>query len=451
MISNARQDKLRLWLTVLIVAGLSLWIRVSYFHDTLIDKPMRGDAASYVQYALNLVNYGTFSKDRASASPRPDAYWAPGYPAFLSAAMQLEKRFGLNFYKTTLYSQAAIGALIAVVTLLMGRLFLNHYAATLAAIFVAFSPHLISLGNYLLTETLFSLALLLSIYAYLLAFRLQYQWLYFLSGLLFGSAYLVNPVVILTPVLFAALTVYLYKVNQKKDILTSLRLLAPCLLAFFVVVGGWSVRNAMNVSDDAPSGSNRLFTNLVIGMHHDYHAIWRANPRDPDNPAAVDESQLKGSYPQLANLLLERIRETPLQYAKWYFIQKPVMLWDWNILTGQGDIYVYPVERSLYDTSNAALLTYAVMRAAHYWLLAFAVLGLIFVYRQAHKPELAVSVPLFLYVSLIYISSVYIVAQAEARYSIPLRPEMYLCAVYFMSEAARFIRARMSRAAEQPV
>jgi len=449
MILNVRRDRLRLWLTVVLIAGLSVWIRVSYFHNTLIDSPIRGDAASYVQYALNLVNYGTFSKDRTSVSPRPDAYWPPGYPAYISVAMQLEKHFGLNFYATTLYSQAVIGALIAVITLLIGRLFLNHYAATLAAILVAFSPHLISLGNYLLTETLFSFVLLLSIYAYLVAYRLQLGWLFLLSGLLFGLAYLVNPVVFLAPVLFAAVSVYLYKRHQQKDLLTAVRLVGPCLLGLFLLVGAWTARNVMNVAENAPDGSTRLFTNLVIGMHHDYHAIWRANPRDPNNPATIDEQVLKGSYPKLADLLLQRVGQSPLHYAKWYLIEKPIMLWDWNILTGQGDIYVYPVEYSLYDASRPALLSYAIMRAAHYWLFGFAVFGLFFVCRQAQKTDPAATVPLFLYIALVYISSVYVVAQAEPRYSVPLRPEMYLCAVYCLSEIVRYFRARKLRYAER--
>jgi hypothetical protein len=36
-------------------------------------------------------------------------------------------------------------------------------------------------------------------------------------------------------------------------------------------------------------------------------------------------------------------------------------------------------------------------------------------------------------ICLLYISGVYIVAQSEAHYSIPLRPEMYLCAMLMLS------------------
>jgi hypothetical protein len=34
------------------------------------------------------------------------------------------------------------------------------------------------------------------------------------------------------------------------------------------------------------------------------------------------------------------------------------------------------------------------------------------------------------YVMAVYVSAVYVILQAEPRYSIPLRPAMYLCAMF---------------------
>ena len=444
MRNTAKTNAMSLWFSLAAVAFLALWIRVEYFHNTVVDNPIRGDAAQYVQYALNLVNYGVFSKDRATDTPQPDSYWAPGYPAYIAIAMLLEKNHGINAYRTLIYSQAFTGALIAVFTLLTGRLFLHHYWALFAAILVAFSPHLISLGNNVLTETLFTLLLLVSIYSFLLAFLHRQKSLYLLSGSLFGLSYLVNPVAFFTPIFLTALALFLYRSKQNLSIGTSLRLAAPCLLVFFVIVSIWAARGAINVGDDSPTGSSRLLGNIIIGTHHDFHDIWRANPRDPNNPATIDNREIEGSFSAFFDLLLTRIKQDPLHYAKWYFLQKPLMLWDWNILTGQGDIYVYPVEYSLYHISKPARLTYSIMLAAHYWLFSFAVLGLFFAYRQ-HKDaasSTSAAIPLFLYLTVIYVSSVYVIAQAEARYSIPLRPEMYLCSAYFLSQLFGYIRAR---------
>jgi 4-amino-4-deoxy-L-arabinose transferase-like glycosyltransferase len=300
---NIRKSQLALPVSLLLVTLIALWIRVAYFQNTVVDTPIRGDAVSYVKYAFNLVDHATFSMGSGTDTPQPDAYWAPGYPTFIAAAMLVEKNFGLNTYFTIIYTQVFIGALIAALTLLLGRLFLPSSWAIFAALLVAFSPHLISTGNNVLTETLFTLLLLMAIYIFLLGFRRQNKQLLAIAGLLFGLCYLVNPVVFFTPILFVGLAMAFYKYKQDKPFLVSSKLLAPCLLIFLIIVGAWTTRAAINVPADAPGSSTRLLTNLVVGTHDDFHAIWRANPRDPNNPAALDEKIINGSYASFINLL----------------------------------------------------------------------------------------------------------------------------------------------------
>ena len=129
----------------------------------------------------------------------------------------------------------------------------------------------------------------------------------------------------------------------------------------------------------------------------------------------------------------DRIASDPAHYAYWYLLKKPVLLWNWNILMGQGDIFVYPVITSLYQKSNPALVSYTIMKSLHYWVFAFALLGVIPLLIQPNKKPEEHVIIVMLYITLFYISSVYVVTQSEARYSIPLRPEMYLCAVFFIS------------------
>lgn len=433
MIKTINKDPIRLWLSVILIAFMALWIRINYFHYTDVNIPIRGDAAHYVQYAFNLVNHGVYSKSRNTDTPTPDAYWAPGYPAFIATAMIMEKNFGTDTYRTIIYAQACIGALIAILTLLLGRQFLPHCWAFFAATLVVFSPHLVSLGNYVLTETLFSLFFLASIYIFVLAFFKKNNWLFALSGLLFGASYLVNPVAFFTPLIFTGIAVFLYQKMPEISLSSAIKILVPCLLTFSLCVGGWAIRGTVNVPQDSASSSTRLLTNLIIGSHHNFHSMWRENPRNPSNPATIDEANLQGSYSAFAQLLTERVADNPLHYAHWYFIQKPIMLWDWNILVGQGDIYVYPVNYSLYHTSKPAIFTYSVMRASHYWLFGCALLGLIFLAVNLKENDKKTTVSLFIYSAVIYVSAVYVISQAEARYSVPLRPLMYLGAAYFLS------------------
>src|SRR3989339_2264831 len=185
------KDKIYLLCCIIFITTISLWIRVSYFQQTFIDTPVRGDAANYVQYAQNLINYGVFSKSRGSSTPQPDSYWSPGYPTFIAASWLIANRLTIHPYPVTMWAQIIVGVLISILTLLIGRLFLTKGWENLPALMVSLSPHLISMGGYLLTETVFSFLLLAAIYFFSLAFINKKWWSFLSSGLLFGLSYLV--------------------------------------------------------------------------------------------------------------------------------------------------------------------------------------------------------------------------------------------------------------------
>lgn len=426
-------------MAIVIVAALALTIRISYFHNTEYDIPIRGDAAQYVVYAQNLQNFSTFSKDRTSSPPSPDSYWAPGYPFFLAAIFEFSEPE--NAYYRVLLAQAIIGALITLFTMLLANLFLKDIWVILSGLLVAFSPHLISIGSLHLTESLFSFTLLLALYFSALALIRQSRIILILAATMFGASYLINPVMFFTPFLIAPV-IYLYFSRLKKEQAKKQALNTTVLfLAVFILpVSGWALRNQLNVPPDAPSSSERLLTNMIIGTHSNYYEVYRQNPRNPDNPAEVDIRDINGSTALFLETMKERIAAEPAHYAYWYFLKKPVLLWDWNILMGQGDIFIYPVITSLYQKSNLALASYATMKSLHYWLFAFALLGVIPLFMRQNKEPEEQAIISMLYITLFYVSAVYVVTQSEARYSIPLRPEMYLCAVFFISNVFSYLK-----------
>ena len=126
-------------------------------------------------------------------------------------------------------------------------------------------------------------------------------------------------------------------------------------------------------------------------------------------------------------------------------IQKPILLWDWDIRTGFGDIYIYRVEYSLYHTSTPAIVTYSLMAALHPLVLVGAVLGLGFLYRRGGKSTV---LPMLLYIALVYVSLIYILSQSEPRYSIPLRAELYICFTFFLWQVFRWV-GRMKQQQEE--
>lgn len=419
----------RTWANALLVALIlasAVFLRYSYNEVSQVKNPMTGDAAQYVAYALNLSRHHTFSKDRVNIPPQPDSYWAPGYPFLLAGMVELSSATGISEYKLTLHAQILMGVLTVLLTYLLGAMLLPGYWPLIPAALTAASPHLVSLGNYLLTETLFTFILLLSLYLACAASQRQSTRLAGAAGISLAIAYLVNPVsVFLGPLLAGAFFLCGPHTGKAARVKAAVTLILPLALA----VTAWTLRAQSIETGDGAGSSQRLLANLIVGMHSDFHETWRANPGDPNNPATLDAQMIGQSYSLFVQRLGELFVEKPLSMLHWYLLGKPAQLWNWSILTGAGDIYIYSVVTSLYQESQWALASYALMKSAHAWLAAAAFLSIpaILIFQRWRQTP-----ALFTALALVYISCVYIATQAETRYSIPLRPEMYLLAVYFI-------------------
>ena len=425
-----RQD----FFIALIFLMLGFVVRWWYILHLDISDPLRGDAGSYYIYAKNLIEHGVFSRDRTDF-PVADSYWAPGYPVFLAICFKLSIFLQVNFYPLTLFLQACMGGFIALFTYLTGRFFFLSAGASIASLLTVFSPHLNSLGGNILSETLFTLLLLSSIYVSLIASRESPSpsWkVWSLAGILFGLTYLTNPVVLFVP--FLILLLCIFKRRKVLGLRKLLKVYSPFLIFFLVFVAAWQIRDMANVSSERESISDRAFLNLVIGSHDDYHAIWRENILERNytarllNPADQDYELYKNDHAGFYRELLNRIWANPQHYLYWYFIQKPLDFFGWNILAGEGDIYQYPVNSTIYHSSTFALITFVVMKQLHLWLVGAAMLGLYFALREQDSDRK--QAVLFVYVSLFYVTALYVLLHTDGRYSIPLRPEIYLCAVY---------------------
>jgi hypothetical protein len=422
---------------IIFVAGV---IRYQYNTLTLIDTPVRGDAAHYVAYANNLIHYKTFSRASGSDERVPDSYWSPGYPLFLAGNILLADLISFDPYKQVLLSQALLGTMTVAAVFMLARISMPVGWALFATALMALSPHAISMGSYLLTETLFSLLMTLGLLFLAISLRDSRTLMAACTGVVFAAAYMVNPAsLFIEP---AALVVFIL-LNAKHSKATAknypARLIFVLLAPLLLVVVAWSVRTAISVPEKIDNAEDRLLTNLTIGMYRDFYDVWRANPRDPNNPATLTLSKINGSYEVFFSELTDRFRREPAAMLRWYLIEKPLLLWDWDIRVGQGDIYVYPVVYSLYHISNPALVSYSVMHAAHGWLIFPALAAIIFVWLDRQPSRwLAGTV----WAAAVYMSAVYVITQAEPRYSVPLRPLLYIAAAYSMSVSYAVFRAK---------
>ena len=156
-----------------------------------------------------------------------------------------------------------------------------------------------------------------------------------------------------------------------------------------------------------------------------------------DPEAELFSSSLGGFW----SVLSRRAAERPLRYASWYFLEKPYYFWSWGILQGQGDVYVYPVVRSLYSLNRAADATRVLVKLIHPGVLVLGLAGMLLgltglIRRRAAVPQAA---ELLALTALVF-TLVHVIFAPWPRYSVPLRPELMLLVAWALSRArARFV------------
>lgn len=427
-------------LLLCLISTIALFIRIQYINHTDVYKPIRADACQYVSYGYNLAYHGVFSKEIPSSNtPSPDSFRSPGYPLLIALSFLLGGDNG--FYPIVIYTQIILSVLLVPLTFYLGILFLPLWGATAAACLVAFSPHLISMTSYLLTETLFAFIFITAIICFYHAIKRQHVFLFIFAGFLFGYAYLTNETVLFIPFLLAIIVFFTNGFRSKK--ITEKQLLLKVSLFLFVFSlfpGGWTLYN-INLPHDAPKGSSRAISTLSHGAYPDF--IYK-DPRFKYFPYREDPMQpaFRSSLDNFKKIFWTRFKERPGRYLRWYLLEKPYYLWSWNILQGQGDVYVYPVITSLYKSSEIANATRESMKHLHPLILILTIAGIPLLYITYWRGKGAVNIPdtpIILFIICIYFTLLYTIFAPWPRYSISLRPILYLVALWSLQAGKKFI------------
>ncbi|MCE5248808.1 glycosyltransferase family 39 protein [bacterium] len=414
-----------------IIFVIALTLRIAYIRQTDIDTPIRADARNYVIYANNLVKFGTFSQEFPSENPQPDSYRSPGYPLFIALSFLTDGEKG--FYPIVIYTQTVLSALCVVLTFYLGMQFLPVWYAFAASVLVAFSPHLVSMTSYVLTETLFSFVLLAALTFFHLAFRKHPYVFFTLSGLLFGYGYLINPTIVFFPFVLMFIILAENGFNPGKILHgTVSRASLLFLVVYLLFPAGWQVRNIISLPENAPKGSSRAMTGLVAGTV--YPDFTYKDPRYKMYPYKEDDEfwKMTESFSHYRTVLFERFKQNPKRYLWWFLIGKAYYQLSWNLLEGgQGDVYVYPVVMSLYQKSEVADATRLIMKFLHPIIVLIIIAGLLFFikYRHAVFQGSFAETPLYVLSCFVYFFLIYFPFTNLPRYEIPLRPEMYLCSL----------------------
>jgi hypothetical protein len=413
---------------LILILVLGFYLRCESVLNTQVVKPLRADAGQYFMYAYNLRHKHTYSHQVGNPadleSPvKPDAVRAPGYPLFLTFFVD-----GLpnnRMISWILFSQVIINTLTILFTFLLFKRCLPPLWSLGTALLVALSPHLIVSNSYILTETLFCFLLVFLGWMVSLFGKKQSLWSGVIMGIVMGSATIVRPSLLLFPLILALFLLFHY--GWKKGH----RYSGVMLIGFAVVLLPWVGRNMLTLGTATDS---RLTVNFLHhGIYPDF--IYKGAPHSKGFPYRYDPGAEKiGS--NLSSVLKEisnRFAQAPLRYTKWYLLNKPRVLWNWDIIQGQGDAFIYPVSNSPYFHNPLFRVTHRLMYMFHHPLALLALFGCLLAWFPLTRIGLtqgSLLVARFCSLLLMYYTLIHVVGAPFPRYSVPLRPFLYGMALF---------------------
>jgi 4-amino-4-deoxy-L-arabinose transferase-like glycosyltransferase len=419
---------------------LCFHLRSEMLWKSAVTNQLRADAREYFLYAHNLLNHGTYSRDDRSLSlenhsPVPDAVRSPGYPLFLSLFMWDSP--SRTIVPRIQFVQVLLSSITVLLAFRVFKRFLANTWSAAAALLTALSPHLIVINTYLLTEALFTFLLVLSGYgANRLALRPSCRAAAAL-GMVLGAATLVRPSFQFFPFCAAAF----FFITARKA--SGFRLAAAVLGGFFIIIAPWHARNLSTLgvfSDKTLSvGSmhHGIYPDFMYdGKEESYGFPYRHDPRS---------AEIGKDFGSVVKEIAARFEADPIGHAKWYFVIKPLALWSWDIVQGQGDIFVYPIPRTPYNDDPVFIRSRQAMRWMHEPLGWLCLLGCLTVWlpgMTARVSNAPLTVLRFISMMMAYFTVIHSIAGAFPRYSIPLRPFYYGMAMFGCSLVCDHLRSR---------
>jgi hypothetical protein len=228
----ARWHKMR---TPLVAALLAfLVVRCAWWAFSL-ENPDGGvlvDSRGYLLLAENLRRSGQYVADEGT-----DLAWPPGYPVFLNLVFSA---LGESLPSVAL-AQLMLSGVTSLLLYAIGEAAGFPRAGMVAAWLSAVSPTAALWSLTVMSETLFAFLLVGATASWVISWRTRRVVPMLLAGGLLSLSALVRPIVLVLPLLWAALAAL--ETGRKEEARRGLRAALTLLLPVVIVVVGWSLRN----------------------------------------------------------------------------------------------------------------------------------------------------------------------------------------------------------------
>lgn len=410
-----------------IVVAVAVALRWGFVATAFVPNPLRADAGEYARYAQNLVTHGVYSLSTQTPPP-PDSFRSPGYPVFLAACRAVAGE--AHWLTLVLALQVVLGAATVVCTFLLASRLLPYAVALTAAVLVALSPHLVVSGAYVLTECLTTFALTLGL-CLLASAPERSVTRHAIAGLALGAAVLCNEVLVFVPLAL------LWPLRRR----SGGRVAAVCVGLALLPMALWTARNQSQQL--VRRGSERVVASI---SHGSYPGMVHQDPRYFGFPYREDPAQpvFGSSWSDLVRVLGPRVTGDPMRYLTWYALQKPVWLWSWDLVQGNG-VLVYDVSNNPYDSQAVVAASGWLMRTLHFPLMLLAALTA--AWAAWNRGGRAGFVAQCLGLVALLGTLAYVPVIPDPRYLQPFRPAVFVLAAVALHRIAEFVRARSPRTA----
>ncbi|MBF0120174.1 MAG: hypothetical protein HQK79_15170 [Desulfobacterales bacterium] len=406
-------------------------MRLKSINETNVKIDLMADAKAYFMYAFNMrynsvYSYEIKSLENINNKVLPDALRPPGYPLFLYSLVSNPPN------EKMIYNIQFAQVIISTLTILFSFLFFIEiiplFWAAIGVFFVAINPHLIVMNSYILTETLFCFLIVIIGFLISIFFKKPNFFMSTLIGFVIGIASIVRNSLQYFPIIMLFLLLFQY--GKRKGFLFSITL----ILGFSLVFLPWIIRNltTLNIVTDK--------TLIINFLHHGSYPDFKYKniPETFGFPYKYDPNskEISQSIKSVLKEITSCFYNEPIKYIAWYIFKKPISFWSWNIVQGMGDIFVYPVLKSPYFESLFFKLTHKFMYGTHFFLVISCFIGCFIIWflpLKINVPTNSIFILRFVSIFLLYFTLLHMIGAPFPRYSIPLRPYMYIMALFSLS------------------
>ncbi len=206
----------------------------------------------------------------------------------------------------------------------------------------------------------------------------------------------------------------------------------------------WKLRNIAVVG--ASSDPTLLINGFYHGSFPDF--MYQGDPSTFAFPYKYDPraSEVYQGLGTTLSIIWQRCVEQPLTYLYWYTLGKQTYLWQWDIIAGQGAIFIYPMLKSPFYDLPDFYASYQLNYFLHgFWVVAGLITSVYVLVAAFFFKRNVSAFWLLLALLVLYCALIHAVLAGFPRYGIPFKLGLILLSLYGFKEVFQWLKVRWQK------